>query len=370
MEFYINTGELLGALDMLHNISQAKNVRPILANTLIDGTGDRLKITTTDLEIGMTISKTARITEPGRITLPTQELYKLAGKLGASNDMHFKEESNFWMTILSGKSRFRLAGLDPEEYPEVMEVGKGAKFSIPNSLMSRLVDYTIFSVSTDINKKVLNGIFVESSGPGKVRMVATDGHRLGKVEALVAEGVEDKFGGVVLPSKGLKELRRILSGREGVSEWTLGESAARIREGEFEMTLRYIEGAFPGYQRVIPESSRIQVAFDRKELQEALGRVSVFASDKYIGVHCEIQSGSAKIAFNNPGIGEASEEISTDYSQETFQISFNARYLNDLLTNLTEKRVTLEVNEAQSPCMVREMEGEISKVYIVMPMML
>lgn len=370
MEFKIETSILLGALDMLHNISQTKGVRPILANTLIDGTGEMLKISSTDLEISMTVSKSSEILETGRITLPTQELFKLAGRLKGDKEILFAEDENYWMNISCGKSRFKLAGLDPEEYPELPVVSETAGLKISNKLFCTLIDGCLFSVSSDINKKILNGVLIEKGEGNVLRMVATDGHRMALMEAKFENDLEIPEKGVVLPAKGLKELRRILGGREGDFELVLGSSAARAVHGDFEMVLRYLEGSFPEYRRVVPESTRLKVGFKKNALTDALGRVSVFASDKYMGVKFSIEEKRMQLSFNNPGIGEANEEIEAEYNGEEFNISFNARYLNDILGCIENEDTELSFNEPQSPCVITE-EGEaLKRLYVVMPMML
>lgn len=371
MEFKITPGDLLSALDRLHNISQTKNVRPILANTLLDATGEQLKISTTDLEISITVVKPGTIIETGRITLPTQELYKLAGRLKSGEEIHFVEEENFWMTLSTGRSRFRLAGLDPEEYPELPVISSGQGIELTNKELGELTDHCLFAASTDINKKILNGILLETREEGQcLRMVGTDGHRLAVSETRREKKVEIPGRGIVLPSKGLKELRRILGNREGSVTLTVGDAAARVVESDFEMVMRYLEGNYPEYQRVIPESCRLKAVIAREPLAEALQRVSVFASDKYMGVKLDLTAGECKVSFSNPGVGEAVEELAAEYEGDPFTISFNARYLLDILSSLTQSGAELEFNESQSPCRIRESGEQHSQTHIVMPMML
>jgi DNA polymerase-3 subunit beta len=232
-----------------------------------------------------------------------------------------------------------------------------------------MIERTIFSVSSDETRYNLNGVFIEEVRDGKVRMVATDGHRL----ALIERGI-GSFGlskGVILPRKGLAELRRLLEGaEEGEVSVGFKENMGLVLKGNVELFMRLIEGDFPDYSKVIPKDNPQIAHLDLEDFLHALRRVSILSSERYKGIKVELKPGKASISASNPELGEAVEEIEMEYQGKALTVGFNARYLIDVLSVLGEGgNIEIALKDDVSPSILRKSDDD-GYLYVIMPMRL
>jgi len=370
VEFSIDRSELLESLALTQGVVERRNTLPILANVLLEAKGEsELNVVATDLEVHISRGCKANVRSPGAATVGARKLYEFVRELRPGDvTLHLLE--NQFVEVSAGRSRVRLVGLPAADFPAFPrgEERPEATLTMPAEQLARLIDLTLFAVSTDETRAHLGGVYL-CGGEGIVRFVGTDGHRLALAEQLV-KGAVLTSQGIILPRKGLAELRKILDSGEGDARLITGANAVRVDHRGVQIVMRLIDGEFPNYEQVIPKSTRFQIAVEKSELFSALKRVSVVASDRARGVKLSISPDQLLVSASSPDHGDASEEIATTYSGDEMTVGFNARYLTDVLTVLPDG-VTVEIglSDDVSPGVVRKRDDE-SYSYVVMPMRL
>jgi DNA polymerase-3 subunit beta len=368
MEFTIGRSEFLAGLYLTQGIVERRTTIPILANVLIQTAADGIAIAATDQEIAIRRHCTATVKRKGMLTVGARKLYEMVREI-PEGEVRVRQQDNNWIEIAAGKSRFRLVGLDPREFPTIPEPPPGtAGIRIAGDRLTELIEYTIFAVSADETRVNLNGIYVERTTDGRLRMVATDGHRL----AMITRAVEqvELAKAVTIPRKAVMELRKVLESGDDAVELSVEGGVAHARRGRVQMSMRLVEGEFPDYTQVIPSKSERIAVVDGASLLAALRRVSVVSSERTRGVKLQLDRERLDLTTINPDIGEAAEEIEVEYDGDPVSVGFNARYLMDVLGVLpTDRRIEIGLNDEVSPGVVRSV-GDADYCYIVMPMRL
>ena len=366
MEIRAKREDFLNALSRTQGTVERRNTMPILANVLIETHNNRIRVTATDLEVGVRASLNGEIITSGRVTVDARKLYEIVREL-SEEMIELKRLENDRVEIRSGKSVFKMVGLDAQEFPVFAKSSEDERKQCSAQVLKEMIDMTIFSISSDETRSNLNGALLHDSGEANVRMVTTDGHRLSLVQRKIGPlGLEK---GVIVPRKGLGELRRLLddSGEEMVS-LRLSDNMAFVWYGDVEMSIRLIDGEFPDYDKVIPTDNTSEANVGQRNLFRALRRVSLLSSDRYRGVRMELNSGVMAISANNPDLGEADEELEVEYQGARLSIGYNAQYLLDILGVLDqEDKVVLALKDDQSPTVLKR-SGDDSLLYVVMPM--
>ena len=368
MEIKAKRGDLLATLYWTQSIVERRNTMPILANVLIEAQKGDIRVTATDLEVGVRGQVEGEVAKEGTITVSAKKLYEIVRE-APNEQIQLKRLENDWVEIRSGRSVFKIVGLDAKEFPQFPRFDSKGLSSMPASAIREMIDRTIFSVSTDETRYSLNGVYIEQSDGGKVRMVATDGHRLAFEEKDV--GSLGLTKGVILPRKGLSELKKLLeSGEDGVVSLGFKENMGLVIKDKVELFMRLIDGDFPDYTKVIPQGNPNIAKLDHDELLQALRRVSILSSERYKGVRMEFSEGKVSISANNPDIGEAVEDIEAEYKGKAISIGFNARYMIDVLGVLTgDGEIDIELKDELSPSVIRK-NGVDDYLYVLMPMRL
>jgi DNA polymerase-3 subunit beta len=368
MEFSIDRAEFLQSLSPTQGVVERRNTLPILANVLLEAKSD-LTVAATDLEVHIRRRSNAKVKSPGAATVGARKLHELVREL-KPGEITVRSLENQFVEVVSGRSRVKLVGLPATDFPAFPHGEPGSKptFTVPAETLAQMIDRTLFAVSTDETRAHLGGVYLTSTDDA-LRFVGTDGHRL----ALVDQPVKDARAsekGIILPRKGLAELRRLLDGVEGNIEATVTPNALRVQQGDVELVMRLIDGEFPNYEQVIPKATKSKIVVEKNELLSALRRVSVVASDRARGVKLHIAEGQLTISASSPDFGEASEEIEIAYGGESLSVGFNSRYLTDVLAVLPEEtRVEIALIDDASPGVIRAEDDE-SYNYVVMPMRL
>lgn len=368
MEFTIGRSELLAGLYLTQGIVERRTTIPILGNVLIQSSGDGVVVAATDQEIAVRRQCTASVKRKGMLTAGARKLYEMVREI-PEGDVRIRQQDNNWIEVSAGKSRFRLVGLDPREFAAMPDPPAGeAAIVVNGETLNDMIEYTLFAVSGDETRINLNGIYVERTEEGRLRMVATDGHRL----AMITRAVErvELSKPLTVPRKAVLELRKVLEAGEEPIHLMLGGGVAHARRGHVQMSMRLVEGEFPDYHQVVPGKSERQASMEAASLLAALRRVSVVSSERTRGVKLQFESGRLELTTINPDVGEASEEIEIDYDGEPVGIGFNARYLMDVLAVLpADQRVEIGLNDEVSPGVISA-AGDADYRYIVMPMRL
>jgi DNA polymerase-3 subunit beta len=367
MEITVHVPELAKALQRVQGIVEKKSGMPALANALIETKGkDAITVSATDLEIGLTADYGAEVRRPGAITLKARALYDIVRSL-PEREVHLEQKANQWVEITCGRVKYRVVGDSPDGFPSLPRFDEVDMVAIEPATFRDMIEKTLYAVSTDETRYNLTGVYCEAmtEGPG-LRMVSTDGHRL----SIVARPMEKTpLGdeGVIIPRKGLIEVKKLLEGENEPAAIGYAESSAVFQRGNVTLTMRLVDGRFPDYQQVIPGSHNREVVLARAALQGALKRTSLVAPDKAQGVKIEVEPGRLLLSANNPDLGEAREEIEAQFDGEPLVIGFNFRYLLDVLSVLEDEHVVLELSDDLSPGV---MYGKGSEGYkaVIMPM--
>src|SRR5215475_1187109 len=374
MKIVIGKGELLRGLGRIQSIVEKRNTMPILANVHIDARKDgkeaQVELGATDLEVGIRSIHPADVKKPGRVTASAKKLYEILREL-PDEPVQLEATPNSYVALRCARAAFDLAGNAAEEYPELPTLVPGETVPLPAPLLGQMIERTMYAASADETRYNLNGVFVEYlAETGKLRMVATDGHRLAQVDRPLGVALEGIGRGVIIPRKGLSELKRLVD-EEDADEIELGFEGnnALVRKRGVTLSMRLIEGEFPNYRQVIPKPGKHQIVMPTEAIVQALRRVIVIAAERSRAVKLELAPGVLRLSSNNPDLGEAREEIDVDYMGEELALAFNARYLLDAFSFLGAKEVRLGVQDAVSAAQVAPAD-DADTLAVVMPMRL
>ncbi len=377
MQLVIKRKDLLRSLARTHTIADRKSSMPILSNVLISTEGPKtVRLAATDLYISVTSMANAEVKKGGTVAVPARTLFEIVRNL-PEGEMAINVVENNAFEILSGKVRFKIPGMPGEDFPSLPIVKDGEFVNLAMEVIGKLVTLTHYAMSTDETRPHLSGAMFEGDGK-QVRMVATDGHRLSKAEHKLSDGEGLLNFKMLVPSKGISELKRMVeeesrtdrgkeeetTGRIGVT--TSGGNAFFRRE-DLTLSIRLSEEDFPPYGKVIPQSNEKKVFIARTLMIDALRRISLLAREKTGVVHFVLSSGKLVIKSENPELGEGQEEIDVDYDGDDLEIGFNARYLIDVLSAVIEENVVFELNGELDPGVVRP-DGATDFVGVIMPM--
>jgi DNA polymerase-3 subunit beta len=369
MQIKISRSALVTGLGMVQGIVERRSTMPILANVLLHATAQQLSITATDLEVGINWSTQAEVLSEGRVTVHARSLYDIVREL-PETAVHLSVQELNRIEIVCGKSRFRIMGLAPEEYPVLPVRGEGQPQRIEGKILQSMMEKAAFAMSSDETRYNLNGVYTDFSGGSDgatIQMVATDGHRLSIVQRQAKGEWRFPKGGIV-PRKGMTELKRLVEGEEVIDLWIDGKHLIAYC-GSTTLVVRLIDGQFPPFEQVVPKKSTRVISLPRGELIHALKRVAVMASDRSHGVKFSISPGNLEISAQNPDLGDAREELTAAYKGESFEVGFNARYFIDALSAINDEQAVLELGEETSPCVLRS-ELDHGFTHVIMPMRL
>ncbi|MBL8566056.1 MAG: DNA polymerase III subunit beta [Hyphomicrobiaceae bacterium] len=370
MRLVIERGELLRALGHVTSVVERRTTIPILSNVLLRAKDDKLSFKATDLEREVVEEVSAEVTTAGAVTVPAHILHDIVRKLPDGSEVEIKLDTvKERLTITSGQARFALQTLSAEDFPDVSAGELSHKFDIQAADLKRLIEKTRFAISTEETRYYLNGIYlhtVSRNGSETLRAVATDGHRLARVELPLPAGASG-MPGVIVPRKTVQELHRLLEASSDQVHVGVSASKIRFEIGSVTLTSKLIDGTFPDYERVIPQNNDKEMKVANAEFMSAVDRVSTIASERGRAVKLNIGGDKLVLSVNNPDGGSATEEIGVEYSREPLEIGFNARYLLDIASQLEGEHARFMLADPASPTMVRDASDAVA-LYVLMPM--
>ncbi len=357
---------LLKPLQAVIGVVERRQTMPILANVLVQAKDGRLSVTASDLEVELVAETMVdEVKAPGEITIPARKFLDICRALPEKATVNIQLDGDR-ITVKSGRSRFVLSTLPANDFPIIDDINANREISIEQSHFRRLLDKTHFSMAQQDVRYYLNGLLIET-GEGRVRAVATDGHRL----ALCEMDVDDQSAAtqqVIMPRKGVLELQKLLTD-EGDVLLSIGTNHARAVVGDIRFTSKLIDGRFPDYDRVIPKPEGNVLMVGRDYLRGALQRAAILSNEKYRGVRLDLAAKSLKIQANNPDQEEAQDELEVDYSGDSMEIGFNVNYLLDALAAVDTEEVELGFVDSNSSCVIK-CPGAVDSKFVVMPMRL
>jgi DNA polymerase-3 subunit beta len=370
MKVTLERNHLLKSLAHVHRVVERRNTYPILANVLLRAGEGSLDLRATDLDIEVTESVPAMVATPGTTTVPAHTLYEIVRKLADGAEVRLETEGGEQMLLTSGRSRFNLACLSPDSFPDLKSGSFGHEFTMPATGLRELIERTQFAISNEETRYYLNGIYLHALSVDDspvLRAVATDGHRLARAETDAPEGTAG-MAGIIIPKKTVGEVQKLLDEADGEVRVEVSDTKIRFTLGPVVLLSKLIEGTFPDYERVTPKNNDKQMQVDRVAFATAVDRVSTIASERGgKAVKLSMHDGQLELSVTNPDHGTATEELPVGFEPDSFEIGFNARYLLDIVAQIRSDNAVFLFNDAGSPTLVRE-EGEAKALYVLMPM--
>jgi DNA polymerase-3 subunit beta len=370
-ELVIERSALLKALSHVQNVVEKRNTIAILSNVKLEAAGNTLILTATDMDLAVSETVDATITRQGAVTTPAHMFYDIVRKLpeGGQIALTISEKDSGKMLITCGACKFSLPCLSAAEFPVMDESGMTHHFSIPASDFKALLDRTRFAMSTEETRYYLNGIFLHAPTNATspvLRAVATDGHRLARIEVALPEGAEN-IPGIIIPRKAVNEVKRLID--EGADTVSLSLSATKIRfaYGNVVLLSKLIDGSFPDYENVIPAGNDKIMEIDSTAFRKAVDRVSTVASEKSSGIKFTIDQGLLTLSANSDHNGTANEEVEATYGADKVEIGFNARYVLEMMSVIDGDVVQFVLADSASPAIVRD-ASDMGALYVIMPM--
>ena len=371
MKLTIERSALLKSLGHVQSVVEKRNTIPILSNVRLDaGEDDKLHLTATDMDLAVIEAAAANVAQTGATTTSAHMLYDIVRKLaeGAEVELSLIEDGGK-LEIRSGRSRFTLTCLPVEDFPVMAEGDLGHRFALSAADLRRLIDKTGFAISTEETRYYLNGIYVHVAGDEGarcLRAVATDGHRLARVDTALPAGAEN-IPGVIVPRKTVNELRKLIEESDGEVMVALSDSKVRFALDGAILTSKLIDGSFPDYERVIPSGNDKIMTVDNKAFTQAVDRVSTISTEKSRAIKITIEDSQMTLSANSPDAGAATEELEAKYNLEKIEIGFNSRYVLDMAKQIAGETIEFRLADSASPTLVRDSEDE-DAVYVIMPM--
>ena len=364
----IQREKLIDPLKQMVGVSEKKQTMPILGNVLLRSGGGSLLLVASDLEVEVSTSISHETEDKVDTTLPARKLLDILKSLPGS-DLVKIEVNETKAVIKSGKSKFTLATLPGPEFPYKEEINE-FKFTVSAPDLDGLIGQTGFSMATQDARHFLNGMFLEVS-KNKLTVVATDGHRLSMSSAETKNPTDEPVS-CIIPRKCITEIKRILTtfkdNKENMVEFMVTDREIIIKIDGFTIKSKLIEGNYPDYKKVFPESLPHKLTANKQDLKSALQRMSILSNEQFKGVKLTLNKTDITLSTNNPSLEEGEDTIPCEYSGENFDIGFNLSYLLEVIDVISSDNIEIQLNNADSGCLISSNDEASMNKYIIMPM--
>ena len=371
MEIRLQRDALLAELALLQGIVERRTTIPILSHLLLDAKDGKLALAATDLDVSLSTWCDAEIKREGAVAVQAKKFHEIVRAL-ADHEIAIKLDDATSVTLQAGRSRFKIRGLEAENFPTLPRVEGETALELSLDVLRRMIAKVIFAISTEESRFQLHGALWKVKKDG-LEMVATDGHRLALVEAAAggengnAVAVKRAQDGVLIPRKALQELLRF-DGAETVA-YKRGEHHLAFALGKRELTCRILEGTFPDYERVIAKNNDKRPVLERQPFQQAVQRVALLTGERARGVLLHFNAEGLVISAANPDLGEATEQVPCEYGGPELKLGLNPDYLGHFLGAVDAKEVRLELKDSESQCVGFPVAGEpLRYLCVIMPM--
>ncbi|MEL6990945.1 MAG: DNA polymerase III subunit beta [Pseudomonadota bacterium] len=370
MKFSIERATLLKAVAQAQSVVERRNTIPILANVLIEAEGDSVQFRATDLDIEVVDRGPAQVERAGSTTVSAVTLHEIVRKLPDGALVSLTDDgASGRLTVEAGRSNFALATLPKEDFPVMASSEYSCNFSAKAPELRRLFDKSKFAISTEETRYYLNGVYMhvsDADGGQVLRCVATDGHRLARIDSDLPDGA-GTMPGIIVPRKTVGELRKLLDDDETEIAVSVSETKVRFATPDITLTSKVIDGTFPDYSRVIPTGNTRKLEVDASEFAQAVDRVATVSSERSRAVKLSLDEDRLVLSVNAPDSGAAEEELAVAYGDDKLDIGFNAKYLLEIASQVDRENAVFLFNSSGDPTLMRE-GNDTSAVYVVMPM--
>ncbi|HUC19849.1 MAG TPA: DNA polymerase III subunit beta [Acetobacteraceae bacterium] len=371
MRFTVDRATMLKALAHVQSVVEKRNTIPILANLMLAVRDGRLTLTATDMEIAVVEDVAASTSRDGATTAPAVTLYEIVRRLPEGAEIELDHPGgDAPLKLRAGRYVTSLMVLPTEDFPAMTAGTLPHHFALPASALRTLIDRTRFAISMEETRYYLNGIYLhatESDGVPVLRAVATDGHRLARVEEPLPEGASG-MPGVIVPRKTVLELRKLIEETNEAVEIALSDTRIQFRVGPVTLTSKLIDGTFPEYERVIPRDNDKVLRVAKRDFSDAVARVAAISSERSRPVKLSLSRDLLVLSAISPEQGSASEELDAErmkYEAGPLEIGFQARYLNDI-TDQIDGDVEFRFADGTAPTVVQD-AADASTLYVLMP---
>jgi DNA polymerase-3 subunit beta len=363
MKFTCERSVLLKEIAIANEIIASKNAISILSNIYLEANNGSLTVRATDRKVNFETKVPVDVLEEGSVTVYGDKFYGILNSI-PDGEIEFEQtDSKINIKTSVKKARFQLKSIASDKFPEFSASGKDF-FEIPIREFKEMIHETIFAVSDDETRYFMNGVFFEKA-EGKFVMVATDGRRLAYINKNAVAEVED-FSGIIIPPKILNIVMK-RAGDEGMAQISVTDKTIFIQFGSYKLSSLLIEGQFPNYRRVIPESQSNYFTVNRLEMLDALRRVSLLVEQKSHRVYLGLSSGSVSVYCEENDIGNAKEEIPCKYDGEELSIALNYRYLEEPFKVMPVEEVSIHFTDPNKTFTIMPVP-EKDFFHIAMPM--
>ncbi|MDA9078413.1 DNA polymerase III subunit beta [Pelagibacteraceae bacterium] len=369
MQFVVKRDNLLKSLNFVQGVVEKKNTLPILSNVLLQLKDNKLSIIATDLDIIFYDEiNEVKILKEGSTTTSAAILYDILRKISSNSDLNFELKSENKLSLKSENADFNLLCLPTDNFPTFADEFEGEEISLNNSRFLKLLNKTKISISNDDTRHYLNGIFLhltEAHGRNFLTGVATDSHRLSS-SSLEVESISN-FNALILPRKTVFQLCSLLA--ETGEQLTIQTSDNKIKFsiGNIKLISKVIDGKFPDYKKVVPTTNDKTLVLSSKDFIASIERVASVSLDRKEGVKLTINKDSVQLSVNSANSGEGNEKIKAEFSSETLNISFNSKYLIDIVSEIEDRNLKMNLKDSVSPVLVEDVSDKNS-YYVIMPM--
>ncbi len=368
MNINVKKENLTRLLYLTNTIVERKNTMPVLANVKLTAEKNSLSVGATDLEVSLLGSTEAEVESPGSITVSGKVLYEIVRELPEEN-VKLKVTKGQRFEIESGQSRFKINGISSDEFPSIMGLQLNSPASVSAETIYEMLEKTAYAVSLDETRYNITGVCVETHNEQKkpmLRFAATDGHRLSYIDR-EADGLA-MSAPVILPRKGIQELKKLLDGNESTLQVSVNEGFFTVKADGVVLGIRLVDGQFPDYRQVIPKETKSEATISKQELLAAVRRVSLVTTDKSRSIRFRALDSSLLISSSSPEYGEASETIPISKKGEDVTVGFSGRYILDILNAMQRSEtITMKLSSELGPGILLG-DGDEDYSCVVMPM--
>lgn len=367
MQFTVSQEIIARPLQLVCSIVERRATLPILSTILLRTHGNQLSMTSTDMELEMIATLPVAVEQEGKTTVSARKFLDICRALPSNATISFNAQDGKAI-VRAGKSRFSLATLPSEDFPDSEGANYVDEISLPQSALKALLDETSFAMASQDVRYYLNGLLLEREG-NVLRTVATDGHRLALGSLTTANAITEKSS-IIIPRKAIMELGRLLNDSEDNVNIAFSNQQIKVELPDLHFTSKLIDGQFPNYERVLPLGGDKEVIAERDQLKQALSRAAILSSDKQRSVRINLESGLLKATVINQEQESAEEEISVEYNGAPLEIAFNNAYLLDLLNAIPDDKVRMVFSDENSSALITPADDKLERQYVVMPMRL
>ena len=369
MQFVVKRDILLKSLNFVQGVVEKKNTLPILSNVLLQLKDNKMSIVATDLDIIFydEISE-VKILKEGSTTTSAAILYDILRKISSNSELNFELKSENKLSLKSENADFNLLCLPTDNFPSFADEFEGQEISLNNNRFLKLLNKTRISISNDDTRHYLNGIFLhltEAHGRNFLTGVATDSHRLSSSSLEI--GKTDDFSSLILPRKTVFQLSSLLAETSDQLTMQASENKIKFTIGNIKLISKVIDGKFPDYKKVVPTSNDKTLIVSSKDFINSIERVASVSLDRKEGVKLIVNKDHVQLSVNSANSGEGNEKIKAEFTSENLNISFNSKYLIDIVSEVEDKNLRMNLKDSVSPVLIEDVSDKNS-YYVIMPM--